>query len=426
MKADLSTIELFIRVSGLVMLAVNIAVAALTLRVLPLLKRRSARPIYLGLVILFNLPLLGMIVIGHHLFAQLPAVLLSAWIYPGLAWHVTHLVWGLLLLASAPLRAVWRGGRWLARRRRRRDRPPAQKAAAGATATGPDGLTSRRRLLKNAAVAVPAVTFAGTLGSVVTAGGSPVIRRLDIRSGSFGGDLDGLRLAHISDLHVGSFIRLRDVDDIVRRIAALQPELVVFTGDLVDLQHLLEPTLSRFSRLSPPLGFFCCLGNHEYFFPLDEVQRAFAHSRCRLLVDSWDTIGRGGSRLVVAGLDYAFERAVFGLPVTSHEQHVDRLLDQAPPAGVPLLTLAHNPNAFEALAARGAALVLAGHTHGGQIVPFRSEAGSSSLVQRRFPRFYGHYTEGSSQLYVTSGVGHWLPLRVNCPREIALLTLRRS
>jgi predicted MPP superfamily phosphohydrolase len=415
MQADLSAVEAGTRVAFTALVLINIALGGLAWWLIPLFRRRAVRIAHVVLLVLFNAPALAMIALGHHLPAELPSWLVSVGFLPAFAWHLTHFFTLLLILAGTPIWAGWgafRLVRWIRRRARRAD----------ANAVDP----ARRTFLRNATAAVPAAMFGGLMVAVFDAQSAPEIVPVDIPVANLPLDLDGLRVVQVSDLHVGSFIRLDDVEAIVRRVNTLSPDLFVFTGDLCDVDEVLAPAIRHLSAIDAPLGRFSAFGNHEYFFDTDEVRRRLRAAGVPALVDEHRRVAAGGAELIVAGTDFTWTRASFGLPLTPREAHTTAALEGIAPGGPPVIALAHDPRDFDGLRAGGADVVLAGHTHGGQVVLWENDGRAVSPVGLGFPRFNGLYREGDAHLYVTAGAGHWAPFRVNCPREIAVLTLRRA
>ncbi len=306
----------------------------------------------------------------------------------------------------------------------------------------------RRRLVRTQTVAVPApahaqpsnparrqflgLTLPATAASVGTLGTASALTGFEVRHETFTvrglpPALDGLRIGHLTDVHVGDFI---DTDYLRRAVAALDASgvhLQVMTGDLIDDLDELEGTMDALESNRAPLGMVCVLGNHEKWRDEDRVVEAYARrapfGRLKFLRDDSLVLEHEGQPLRVVGVDYPMKRGGrHRLPV---EQRREMMAASAQAAwrGVqrdePVLCLTHHPDFFPFAAERGAALTLAGHTHGGQVALLRMP-----LFFFAYEHMLGRYQRGDSHLYVGGGTGHWLPFRVGVPAEVTVVTLR--
>lgn len=237
-------------------------------------------------------------------------------------------------------------------------------------------------------------------------------------------ELDGLRITHLTDLHIGSVIKPTRLPGIVEATNALGGDLIAVTGDYLDLSiKVLDDVIDAMRQLTAPLGVFFVAGNHDYLDDHEALPRRFADAGLRILMNATEVVQRRGKRIVISGVDFPHKPR-------DMRRFVLRALKGAPrrrPDDLRLL-LSHHPNAFDIARQRRVDLTLAGHTHGGQLVlsNTRGKKGSIGIgsLAHRYPR--GLYRRGDSYLYVNSGVGSWFPLRVNCPAEIACLTMRCS
>ena len=236
--------------------------------------------------------------------------------------------------------------------------------------------------------------------------------------------LDGFRIAQISDVHLGGFTSPARIARYVERVNRLDPDLVVITGDITDgLDHAPE-TFPVLGGLRARKGVIAILGNHDVYTGADEVTDALReHTAFRVLLDDIDVVREGEAGLYVIGLrdrglDWA--RGVRECPVLAglHEQV---------PQGAPVLLLTHRPDLFDHAVELDIPVVLAGHTHGGQVaVPLRrGRAASLARFMTRFPR--GTYRSADSLLHVNLGLGvTGQPVRLATPREITLITLEAA
>ena len=226
-------------------------------------------------------------------------------------------------------------------------------------------------------------------------------------------ELDGFRVVQLSDLHVGPVLGARWIADRVAQVERLRPDLLVVTGDMVDRDAELSDGLApALARLHAPLGVWGVTGNHEFYAGLDRSLQVFARAGIRVLRDEAVEVAPG---LVLAGVDDLSARRQFG----AANDAVGRVLGRRPPGATILLS--HSPLDVERAAALGAALMLSGHTHDGQIWPFRY------LVRLAFPYLSGRYDLGSMALVVSRGTGFWgPPIRLFRRSEITVVTLTGS
>lgn len=231
--------------------------------------------------------------------------------------------------------------------------------------------------------------------------------------------LSGLRVALVSDLHIGSpHWDIEALRKLVARVNAEHPDLVLLAGDYLinDIAFGQPVSVLAIARelalLRAPLGVLSVLGNHDWWNDGARVRAEFEANGLRVLDDEAVSLVHHGVRFCVLGLrdQYVRQRSAAGE------------LSLATP-GLPLLVLMHEPDLFAELDERPS-LVLAGHTHGGQVrLPLIGRA----IVPSRYGQRYaaGHIVEQGRHLFVTTGVGTSIfPVRFRVPPEIALLTLR--
>jgi predicted MPP superfamily phosphohydrolase len=226
--------------------------------------------------------------------------------------------------------------------------------------------------------------------------------------------LRGLRVAQISDLHVGPTIRRRDVERVVERALALEPDLIAITGDMADgTVERLARHVAPLSRLRAPLGVYYVTGNHEYYWGAGEWIEKARELGFVPLVNENRVVSRGGARLLVAGIPDESG----GSFVPGHSPDARRAAATDGGADFRLL-LAHRPDGVPAAARAGFDLQFSGHTHGGQFFP-------ASLLIGLFHRYArGLHRHGRLWVHVNPGTGYWGPAhRFAVPSEITLLTL---
>ncbi|MEE8473983.1 MAG: metallophosphoesterase [Myxococcota bacterium] len=232
--------------------------------------------------------------------------------------------------------------------------------------------------------------------------------------------LAALRIVHASDFHIGPLLRPERLRGFVKRINRLEPDLVLLTGDLFDFDPAyIEEGCRELGNLRARLGVFAVLGNHDVYTGTDAVVEGLRRlTSIRLLRDEWERVDVDGAALAIVGIDDS------GRDWTEREAKNSALerLAREVPDGLPRLLLAHRPSYFTHASQLGFPLVLSGHTHGGQVaLPFAHQWNPSRMIS---DRTRGIFQNGAGALYVSRGLGMaGLPLRINCPREIALIQL---
>ena len=243
-----------------------------------------------------------------------------------------------------------------------------------------------------------------------------VVTRLDVPIPGLPAPLAGLRVVHLSDFHLGPLADRSALREALARVTALEPDLVCVTGDIIDTPVAdLASWVPELAAVTARYGVFAVLGNHDRHADADKIAAALRRwTPWRVLRDERAVVEVGGAQLHVLGLeDRPRVQAADGLP---------RLLATLGSAA-PAILLVHRPNVFTPAAAAGVPLVLAGHTHGGQVaVPGLPRINAARFLMTRFDA--GLFREGGSWLHVSRGLGTSVqPVRVGVPREIAVLTL---
>ncbi|RKJ77121.1 metallophosphoesterase [Pyramidobacter sp. CG50-2] len=231
-------------------------------------------------------------------------------------------------------------------------------------------------------------------------------------------EFEGLRVALLVDLHASALNRRPLIQAIVDRTMALKPDLILMPGDFVDgLVSQRREDLEPLAQLKAPLGVFGSSGNHEYYSGFDAWMKQLRKFGVTMLENEHRVLARGEGRLVLAGVpDQQGARMGRAAP------DPDKALAGAP-RGVPVILMAHRPEAARENAARGVALQVSGHTHGGMM------PGLDRLVARFNGGFVkGWYDVGGMKLFNSPGTSLWngFPLRLMDPAEITLLTLRAA
>jgi hypothetical protein len=229
-------------------------------------------------------------------------------------------------------------------------------------------------------------------------------------------ELEGYRIAQLSDVHCGPFTPPERVRRWVARANALGADLIAVTGDLITSgEDYVGAVAAELGALRAPDGVLGCMGNHDYFADGDQLAEALERHGMNVLRNRGVIVARGAARLYVAGVDDTWTR----------RQDVPAAL-RARPANAPVVLLAHDPSLFVEAAAHGVDLTLSGHTHGGQVaVPGATRR--LNLARIITPYTAGFFHQGRSTLHVSRGLGTTgPPVRLGARPEIALLELRRA
>lgn len=384
---------------------------------------RRVRVALTAVFTLFNLPWL---LIGQRLLfgGSVWGVGRIPFTGPWIAWQLL----GWIYCALVTLYLLGKGLWWLATQLRgvwfvvRPGAPEARAVAGVQPRTTHHALISRRRFLARATYAYAAAGAALSAHGVWSAFRLPQVTRRTLVFPDLPAGLEGLRLLHLSDLHAGMHLGEDKMQEIVGQANALRPDIVVQTGDMIDISPSYIPAYVRaFRELSAPLGVVTVLGNHDRYTGEQEVIRGCRDAGQVFVQNGCHVVEHGGATLALLGIDDPDN----WLRDDPQSADVDAALRAAPPAREAFrLLLAHRPGAWDSAAPRGIPLTLAGHIHGGQFyLP-----GIGWSTGRMITKYVmGHFQRGSSQLYVSRGIGVvGVPIRVFTPPEIELFELRRT
>jgi len=339
---------------------------------------------------------------------------------------------------------------------------------------------SRRTLFRYAAYLAGSLPFIAATYGFAAGRLRYSIERVDVPIANLPPELDGLRIAQLSDIHIGDYMPPEEIARAVAMANDLNPDLAVVTGDFVSsVGDPLDVCISELAKLRAPLGVWGCNGNHEIYAGVeDDAARLFHEKGMRLLRAQSALIEHKGAQFNLLGVDYQRDHMVSGErtgPMLSEIEHLVR-------RDMPNILLSHNPNSCPRAAELGIELSLAGHTHGGQVkveivdhsvTPARlispfvaglyrremqvsglssqvsgkahdADSGDShSNVAQNATLEWGTLGSGGADgnsktlggangtskaaLYVNRGLGTFgFPVRLGVPPEITLLTLRRA
>lgn len=297
-----------------------------------------------------------------------------------------------------------------------RDRSLNQNAQTSSNQPDDEKLITRRGLLQLAAGAGVVAMTGGLLDAMVIEPRWLQLNRVEIPVPKLPRAWDGLKLAHLSDTHLGRFTGIGLLQEAVAMANAEKPDMVMLTGDYVSRTNAVTPELSQtLSMLRAPLGVAACLGNHDYWTDVEQVKQSIRQAGIRMLVNARFLMYRNGEPLCVAGVDD---------PLTGQPDIVSAL------AGVPddvcRIVLCHNPDYITEVPPNiPVNLMLCGHTHGGQAnLPFLGPI-KMGIQARKYAR--GLVTDPPFPVYTSVGIGTVLmPIRFRCRPEVAILTLRSA
>ena len=284
---------------------------------------------------------------------------------------------------------------------------------------------SRRRMLAHGII-YPLMSLAVSLYGNRIEKNSDVENFFDVPIKNLPPELDGFKVAQISDIHLGAYYSLERLESLLQRVADAKPDMLAITGDIFDDVPMNPAAIKIVDAFTDKFkfGIFYIHGNHEHFRGIRAIEQMLAQTKIHVLINRGENVT---SKLYVLGVDYP-QRA----PITSsndaeraklfadaRKKFVDKAAENVPDDAIKIL-LAHHPEFIDDGAERNFALTLTGHTHGSQIGIFGVPL---------FPVF--KYTRGVVKIgdsfgYVHSGNGSWFPFRLGCPPEIAYFTLRSA
>ncbi len=219
--------------------------------------------------------------------------------------------------------------------------------------------------------------------------------------------LGGLRVGMITDIHRSATVSHDDVSRAVNALMSERPDLIVLGGDYVTYgdRQFVGPSADALAPLSAPNGVFAILGNHD---DDHDMPAALGRKGMQVLKDARTQLTIRRERLDLVGIRFWTKRQI---------DIADLVRDSAPAT----VLLAHDPRRVVEAVALNVPLVLSGHTHGGQVVlPFLG-----AVAARKFPVAEGLLRRERTTMFVSRGVGTiYVPVRVNCPPEVAVLTLQ--
>jgi predicted MPP superfamily phosphohydrolase len=222
----------------------------------------------------------------------------------------------------------------------------------------------------------------------------------------------GFSIAQLTDVHIGRTLKGDFLQDVVHRVNAMKPNLVVITGDLCDLPaEAIRQDLQPLAAIEAPCYFVT--GNHEYFHGVEPILKLLRELGVRPLTNESVRFGQGDNFFNLVGLN-----DLMGKRFGKQPPDVAAAFQQVDPSK-PTLLLSHQPKSIALVEEQKFDLMLSGHTHGGQIFPF------GLLVKMDQPYLAGLYQHApGKQIFVSRGTGYWgPPLRVLAPSEISRILI---
>jgi len=275
------------------------------------------------------------------------------------------------------------------------------------------------KLLKTGAIDLALLAAGGGIYSFLVEPGLVRVESVSLKLRRLTSGFSGIRMAQISDIHMGGWMNAEHLQNVVNLVVAQKPDVLLFTGDFLighvfdaDSEQAVRDLITILTPLAASFPSFAILGNHDYWTDPEAVREVLRSCNIADLTNTVFTMTRGAEKLHLCGVDDIWEGDV----------RMDNVLGQIANDGAAIL-LAHEPDFADTSAATGRFdLQVSGHSHGGQVViPF---IGPPILpyLGRKYPS--GLYQVGKMYQYTSRGVGMGrLPVRFNCPPEITLFIL---
>lgn len=240
------------------------------------------------------------------------------------------------------------------------------------------------------------------------------IKKKIIKFQSIPKKLKGMKIAQLSDIHAGIYLKKDKILEAVKITNTLKPDIMCLTGDFVaNSEKYIYPCIEALSLLNPKIGIYSCIGNHDNMVNRRITVEGLESAGLNVMIDENRTVEYKGCEFYIAGIEDGWYRS---------KPDLIKALKNVPRNSFKIL-LAHQPDIFKEAATQNVSLTLSGHYHGGQVsVQFlRLPLSVPILVS---PYISGLFKKNTSYLYVNNGIGFsGLPFRMNVPPEITLITL---
>jgi predicted MPP superfamily phosphohydrolase len=239
---------------------------------------------------------------------------------------------------------------------------------------------------------------------------TPMVTKINVSIGNLPDAWKGKKIVQISDVHLGHIFNASFMKDAAQKINALGPDIVVITGDLFDgTDGSLDSFTDSLNSINAPDGIYYVTGNHETYLGVEKVEAVLSKTKITMLQDEM----RNVNGLQIVGINY---------PERMQSKNIGEIIKNMNgfDSKKPSILLWHAPTQIENAKNAGISLQLSGHTHKGQLFPFRF---ITALVYKGYD--YGYKKEGSFSIYTSSGLGGWgPPMRTEKRSEIVEITLK--
>jgi predicted MPP superfamily phosphohydrolase len=274
-----------------------------------------------------------------------------------------------------------------------------------------------RRLAVTRMLGAGVALVAGGAGTLAARSGLTelVVKNVEVELARLPKSMAGTTVVQLSDIHVGSTIQREYIERVVHTANALNADLIVITGDLVDgsVEQLREH-VAPLADLRAKYGVFFVTGNHDYYSGAAAWCAEIERLGIRVLRNERVSIGAGDASFDLAGVD-DYSAGRFG---RGHGPDLEKAL-AGRDSSREVILLAHQPRQIFEAERKGVGLMLSGHTHGGQIFPW------NFFVRLQQPVVAGLARFGESQVYVSCGTGYWgPPMRLGAPAEVTKIVLQ--
>ncbi|MCI0450458.1 MAG: metallophosphoesterase [Chlorobi bacterium] len=286
---------------------------------------------------------------------------------------------------------------------------------------------SRRKFVRYVTMGVSTYAFGGAAYGMIRHDAYRIEHK-DIKIANLPEELKGTTITLICDIHAGQYMDENDMREYAEIVNEMNSDIICIPGDFVNFDvRDIHPLAKAFRDMKAKYGVYGSLGNHDFFQDVEYVAKGIINeSPVTLLRNDAKKITIKGKDLYIIGVDDTRGAGAYMPEVIKYYESVENNLKQNDPNfnNAPKVLLCHKPYGFDALAQKEIDLVLAGHTHGGQVVPIKFGNFNLSFAATVSKYIEGLYKIGKSNMYVSRGIGTvGLPIRINCPPEITKIKL---